>query len=155
MRTFLCLFLPSGRSNLFGGPKPISERNRWKDPDIRGPLPDVRIDFAGRTPLTRPSSARPASGDNVGLKCSLGTLPLEIRQQIWEEVMDGGRTFHLVMVGGRTFDLVMVERQLRAPECLSSDPGHCNGGCRRLYGPGVVKSPKKFLLPLLLTCRQM
>ena len=147
MRKLMSLILPNRPFNIFGETKPVSERNRWRDPDVRGPLPNVQIDFAGRTPLTRPSSPRPVPKDNVGSKCPLLTLPLEIRQQIWEEVIGGGRTFHLVM----------VERQLKAPECLSPDPVTCNGGCRRLWdlNSNAVKSSQKFLLPLLLTSRQM
>jgi hypothetical protein len=147
MPKLLSLFLPNRPFNIFGETKPVPERNRWRDPDVRGSLPSTQIDFAGRTPLTRPSSPRPALEGNVGSKCYLDAFPLEIRQQIWGEVVGGGRTFHLVM----------VERQLKAPECLSPDPVTCNGDCRRLWGPNseAVKSCQKFLLPLLLTSRQM
>jgi hypothetical protein len=153
MSRLMSLILPNRPFNLFGDGKTSSRRNRRTDPNVQAPLPIVQIDFAGRIPLTRPPSPRPVPipESDVGSKSLLDTLPLEIRQQIWKEVVAGGRTFHLVMVE------VQFERRLRAPECRSPNPGTCNGSCRRLGGPGAsaVKPGKKFLLPLLLTSRKM
>jgi hypothetical protein len=153
MSRLMSLISPNRPFNIFGDSKTNSRRNRRTDPDVRAPLPIVKIDFTGRVPLTRPSSPTPVPipENNLGSKSPLDTLPLEIRQQIWEEVVAGGRTFHLVMVE------VLLERRLRAPECRSPNPGTCNGSCRRLGGPSAsaVKPGKKFLLPLLLTSRKM
>ncbi|KAH8585659.1 hypothetical protein B0O99DRAFT_696262 [Bisporella sp. PMI_857] len=133
--------------NIFGPAKPLSERNQWKDPDIRGPFPTSQVDSKTRIPLTRPSSLRATSMDNSSALGSFEALPIEIRQKIWEEVVGNSRTFHLVT----------VKEKLVAPECRSLHPDTCDGNCRRINrGPSiVVGSRPKSILPLLMTSRQI
>ena len=130
---------------------------RRRHPDARrGTVPESNIDIAGRTTLTRPSSPQPISEHGTVSACKLDALALEIRQQIWGEVL-GGRTFHLVMHESSPLDPGPSVKRIVGGQCLAPDPSTCDGSCRRPVGSlaSVARSHKKFLLPLLLTSRAM
>lgn len=57
---------------------------------------DVRIDFQGRVPLTRPSSPNSEDGTIEEERPRLMALPSELRMQVWEQVL-GGMAFHLFL----------------------------------------------------------
>jgi hypothetical protein len=134
---------------------------------VPGLPPHPRINFAGRAPLTRPSSPDSISGSGSGSANCLNSqstplltiLPPEIRCQIWEEVM-GGHAFHVIIEHGLT--LTMDKRKhFLGWRCESANPSACDmqwyGRCRRLAPPlsETELMERKHILALLLTCRRM
>lgn len=127
-------------------------RNRVRfDRFARKPPPDVRVDpSGGRKPLTRPPSPRldPEIEADRPRACSiLDVLPLEVRQQIWADVL-----------GGHRFHLEIREAVFVGWLCVSPKSNTCGSGrddCRRLLYNGDIKLEKNLLLPLLLSCKHM
>jgi hypothetical protein len=82
---------------IFGIPRGCIRGSRIPPHDLPClPPPDARIDLTGRTTLTRPPSP---DCDEIGENTPHGildVLPLEIRQRIWKEVLEG-HTFHLYL----------------------------------------------------------
>ena len=119
------------------------------DPYAAGPPPVARIDFLGRQPLTRPPSQNTIpeiSSLDSNAQSPLAVFPLEIRQQIWEDVL-GGHTFHIGYMKGR----------LVADYCLSPDDSTCNlsGAKCQIKFTGTIGKGVGGTLSLLLVCRQM
>jgi hypothetical protein len=122
---------------------------------IRLPPPDVRIDLSdGRHPLTRPTSPRleaQIARDLRPISLSLlDVLPLELRQLIWAEVL-----------GGHVFHLEMREGVLIGQICLTPWGQSCSCGYFACSLPlpdkrnKKTKRQKRFLFPILLSCKQM
>jgi hypothetical protein len=117
----------------------------------RNPPPDVRVDpSGGRNPLTRPPSPSleaEIKADSLRARSILHVLPLEVRQQIWVDVL-GGHCFHLEI-----WTAVLTGRL-----CVSPNPNTCErgrGGCRLSLSNEDVQREKNLLLPILLSCKQM
>ena len=125
--------------------KPKKRPNR--NPFDYDHLPRIR---PNRLPITRPSSPDGRSSQSLLLE----VLPLEIRQQIWGDVL-GGHNIHLEIVGDR----------LGGAHCLSDGRVTCkigSYGCHIHMEAAKLKNRRHVLpneegklLNLLKTCRQM
>ncbi|KAG9236731.1 hypothetical protein BJ875DRAFT_210704 [Amylocarpus encephaloides] len=73
----------------------------------------------------------------------LNKLPSEVRQIIWKECL-----------GGMTLHIDIRDRRLRRFPCSSPDPKLCHESCWTWY-PRPNAVPKRQLLALLLSCRQV
>lgn len=134
--------------------RPIPDAEHFFDADLAGPPIDVRIDFHGRLPLTRPSS--PDSEDNIKVEARprLMALPSEIRMQIWEDVL-GGMAFHLFLTMLDEYD-ISTPRQLRGQSCEFPNHKLCNPDPESKYrGGGRFHRERYEHISLLLTCKQM
>ena len=133
------------------GRRRYSRHPRRAGRHIRLPPPDVRINLSGgRHPLTRPTSPRPELQIARDSRSLLDTLPLELRQLIWAEVL-----------GGHVFHLEIREGVLTGQICLTPCGKSCSRGHFSCSLPlpdkrnKKIKRQKHFLFPILLSCKQM
>lgn len=144
MPRWLSALLPSNQNN-----EPIDHSQFIWDVSA-GISPPKGLDATERKPMTRTSSPSPqndAPSKQNSRHTLLDVLPLEIRQQIWTDVL-GSNVFHLDIQLGR----------LRGLRCVASDPSTCqhgHAGCRLRLSRTRQNQEKNTLLPTLLACKQM
>lgn len=132
---------------------PVQDRiqSSYGEYDAARPQPEIRIGFAERMLLTRPSlsslyhGCEVESPDLIPLRKlppqqTLMNVPLEIRQAIWTYVL-----------GGHAIHLKLESKGLIGWACFSPDPSTCkNTQARECCG-----TKKMSMISLLLSCRQM
>jgi hypothetical protein len=109
----------------------------------RKSLPSARRNFLRRVSF-RQSEAHTKSPRGL-----LDVLTLEIRQNIWEDVL-GYHSFHL--------NIKFQAYRFTGLLCLSPDPNTCRrgrDGCRVRLSDEQSESERNMLLPILLVCKQM
>jgi len=133
-------------------------RNHVRDETRLGDLPQP-LNLANRRPITpsiTPISTSKKDSPNIDPTLgSLGLLPLEVRQQIYEEVL-AGHTFHLRV----QYSYRKSRPQLTSEYCLSTDFEKCDTErgvhtCRVGLGDYLPPPTISGLLSLLLTCKHM
>lgn len=158
--------------------------DHFYDDDLAAPPIDKRLNIPGRIPLTRPTSptspgrqirnqgflpqiSNKSSTDysqrcrsDVHFSCHLLRLPLEIRVQIWEVVLEE-HTFHLYLIGKH--HRAKGPRHLSGRICESLNPNICglpqgSINCRSTLSAEAMaeeKRKRKARLSILRACRQM
>ena len=128
---------------------------RVRPDDSRMGMPPEPHDFEHRVPLTRPSSpnrsSRRKKPEVIQHSALLSRLPLEIREQIWEEVL-GDYTFHLIL--GKD------PNHVYSHVCVALDRHGCINDrvCRNASHIDTANRPPIVvdqLLSLLISCKQM
>lgn len=133
--------------------------------DIPAWPPQSRIDFAGRKPLTRPSSPDMSSHSDSDSAHDLSPqptplltiLPPEIRCQIWKEAL-GGRSYHFIIRHNRLLSSWIYEDTEANPDDSQHWPWRSRpSDPHRGYQPRPPVSNEELLerqhvLALLLTC---
>jgi hypothetical protein len=124
----------------------IRQRNQGFN---RRPPLDTRVDLSDcRNPLTRPSSPNSEHHTRTDFQehSSLMKLPIEIRLQIWADVL-GGRCFHLEMPWPKPAGQFCYFEDLNYHEHALS--------CRPRMSIKKRNMEKNLFLPILMSCRQM